>query len=86
MEQIKQILKQLALNLDLNIAMCDMLEDHAKRIGELEKHYSAQKTRLDGLYRQVSEANYVAASKSYEARKGLVSGLNASTRDSTSVK
>lgn len=69
MEQIRQILAQLSLNLELNIAMCDMIDDHQKRIASLESHCEAQKTRLDALYTRVSEMQYVSASKSYEARR-----------------
>ena len=72
MEQIKQILKQLALHLELNIAMCDMLDDHGQRIKMLETHYEALKSRVDGLYRLQSEANYVSANRSYEARRAAM--------------
>lgn len=86
MDQIKQILKQLSLNLDLNIAMCDMLDDHSKRIAALEQSSKAQKSRVDGLYTLMSEANYVAASKSYEARRGAVRANNADTRNNPENK
>lgn len=69
MDQIKQILAQMSLNLELNIAMCDMINDHDKRIKDLEIHYKAQKTRLDALYTRVSEMGYAASSKAYEARR-----------------
>lgn len=69
MEQIKQILAQMSLNLELNIAMCDLIDDHGKRIKSLETHYEAQKTRLDALFTRVSEMGYVASSKAYEARR-----------------
>lgn len=76
MDQIRQILKQLALHLELNIAMCDKIDDHDGRLSKLEKHYEAQKSRLDGLYRIVSEANYVVASKAYEGRRGSLRDSN----------
>lgn len=69
MEQIKQLLSQLALHLELNIAMCDVLEKHSKSIKELESHYEVLRTRVDGLYTRVSEMQYVSASKAYEARR-----------------
>lgn len=69
MEQIRQILSQLALHLELNIAMCDLLEEHSKRLDKLEPAHEALKTRLNALYTQVSEMNYVLASKSYDERK-----------------
>lgn len=80
MEQIKQILQQLALHLELNIAMCDKIDDHNKRIETLEVHYKAQKTRLDTLYSMVSEANYVVASNSYEARRAAQRGKYAESK------
>lgn len=70
MEQIKQILAQMSLNLELNIAMCDMIEDHEKRIKGLESSCAAQKTRLDALYTRVSEMTYAASSLAYDKRKG----------------
>lgn len=69
MEQIKQILAQMSLNLELNIAMCDMIEDHEKRIKSLETSRDAQKARVDGLYTQISEARYAVSSLAYDKRK-----------------
>ena len=69
MEQLRQILAQMALNLELNIAMCDKIEDHEKRIKALEISHSAQKTRVDALSKTVSEYNYALANKMYELRK-----------------
>lgn len=69
MEQIRQILSQLALHLELNIAMCDKIDDHEKRIKALEVGHDAQKTRVEALYTRLSEIQYVNASKAYEARK-----------------
>lgn len=68
MEQIRQILSQLALHLELNIAMCDMLEQHSKRLDKLEPGLEALKTRVNALYTQLSEMNYVMASKAYDDR------------------
>ena len=69
MEQIRQILSQLALHLELNIAMCDMLEQHSKRLDKLEPAYEALKTRVNALYTQLSEMNFVMASNAYDERK-----------------
>lgn len=69
MEQLRQILAQMALNLELNIAMCDKIEDHEKRIKALEISGSAQKTRVDALSRTVSEYNYALSNKLYDIRK-----------------
>lgn len=69
MEQLRQILSQLALNLELNIAMCDKIEDHEKRLKAVEISQAAQKTRVDGLSKMVSEYNYALSSKLYEVRK-----------------
>lgn len=69
MEQIKQILAQMSLNLQLNIAMCDLIEDHENRIKALETSREAQKARLDGLYTRVSEMQYAASSLAYDKRK-----------------
>lgn len=69
MEQLRQILAQMALNLELNIAMCDKIEDHEKRIKALEISQSAQKTRVDALSKTVSEYNYALANKLYDIRK-----------------
>lgn len=70
MKAIRDILKQLALQLDLNIAMCDMLEDCQKRINKLEAQSTAHKATLGSLTTQFSELQYKLASDSYEARKG----------------
>lgn len=86
MDQIRQILKQLALHLELNIAMCDKIDDHENRVAKLEKHYEAQKSRLDGLYRIVSEANYVASSKAYEARRGSMRSKDVESKNTSEDK
>lgn len=70
MEQLRQILSQMALNLELNIAMCDKIEQHEKRIKACETLQAASKTRLDALSTRVSELVYVMSNKSYEDRKG----------------
>jgi len=69
MEQLRQILSQLALNLELNIAMCDKIEDHEKRLKAVEISQAAQKTRVDSLSKSVSEYNYALSSKLYDVRK-----------------
>lgn len=70
MEQLRQILAQMALNLELNIAMCDKIEDHEKRLVDLEARHNAQKTRLDALYTRHSELLYATSAKAYDERKG----------------
>lgn len=70
MKAIRDILKQLALQLDLNIAMCDMIESLEKRVNKLEAQSTAQKATLGSLSTQFSELQYKMASDSYAARKG----------------
>lgn len=70
MEQLRQILAQMALNLELNIAMCDKIEDHEKRLKAVEIAQSAQKTRVDGLSTRVSELFYATSAKKYDERTG----------------
>lgn len=70
MEQLRQILSQMALNLELNIAMCDKIEDHEKRIKAVEISQQAQKTRVDSLAKNVAEYNYALSNKLYDLRKG----------------
>lgn len=74
MEQIRQILSQLALHLELNIAMCDMIDDHEKRLKKLEISHDAQKTRIDMAHRMISEQRYAASSMAYDKRKRSASG------------
>lgn len=69
MEHLRQILSQLALYLELNIAMCDKIEDHEKRLKAVEISQAAQKTRVDSLSKSVSEYNYALSSKLYDVRK-----------------
>lgn len=70
MEQLRQILAQMALNLELNIAMCDKIEDHENRLIELEALHKAQKTRVDALSSRYSELLYATSAKAYDERKG----------------
>ena len=70
MEQLRQILAQMALNLELNIAMCDKIEDHEKRLKAVEISQQAQKTRVDGLSTRVSELFYATSAKKYDERTG----------------
>ena len=74
MEQLRQILAQMALNLELNIAMCDKIEDHEKRLKAVEASQAAQKTRVDGLSTRVSELFYSLSSKAYDDRKAKRDG------------
>lgn len=71
MEQIRQILSQLALHLELNIAMCDKIEQLEQRLDKLEPSHKALQTKHDALSRSFSEMRYVQASKAYEARTGV---------------
>lgn len=70
MEQIKQLLSQMALNLELNIAMCDKLDQMEKRIDKIEPILKSHGTKLDSLSSRVSELFYTVANKSYDARTG----------------
>lgn len=72
MEQIRQLLAQLSLHLELNIAMCDMIERMEKRLDALEPSHEATKKRLDSLATKVSELYYHYADESYKARHGGV--------------
>mgnify|MGYP002513738629 CR=1 FL=1 len=69
MEQLRQILSQMALNLELNIAMCDKIEDHEKRLKAVEISQAAQKTRVDALSTTVSEYHYAVSAAAYDARR-----------------
>lgn len=68
MEQIRQLLAQLSLHLELNIAMCDMIEKMEKRLDKLEPSHDALKKRVDGLSTQLSQFGYYLADESYKAR------------------
>lgn len=68
MEQIRQLLAQLSLHLELNIAMCDMIEKMEKRLDKLEPSHEALKKRVDSLSTQLSQFGYYLADESYKAR------------------
>lgn len=70
MEQIRQILSQMALNLELNIAMCDMIEKQGKRLDALEPLVKSHGTKIEALSTRISELQYAQANKAYEARTG----------------
>lgn len=69
MEQLRQILSQLALNLELNIAMCDKIEEHEKRLGNVEALVEAHRTQMKTLRNSVSEYRYVVESAISDIRK-----------------
>lgn len=71
MEQIKQILSQLALHLELNIAMCDKIDSIDKRLTKLESSHDALKVKNDSLSTRVSELFYSMGEKAYNARHGV---------------
>lgn len=68
MEQIRQILSQLALHLELNIAMCDKLDEMEKRVKKLEISHDAMKLKYDSLSTRVSELFYAGSSMAYDKR------------------
>lgn len=68
MEQIRQLLAQLSLHLELNIAMCDMIEKMEKRLDKLEPSHSALSKRVDSLATQLSQFSYHLADERYKAR------------------
>ena len=70
MQQIREILAQLSLQLELSIAMCDKIEEQNKRLDRMEPALKALETRVNGLSTRISEMGYAAASKAYEARTG----------------
>lgn len=72
MDQIRQILQQMALNLQLSVAMCDMLDDHEKRVKALESSRDAQKVRVDSLYSVVQK---LAASHGSDSLASFQSAL-----------
>lgn len=74
MEQIRQLLSQLSLHLELNIAMCDMIEQMEKRLDKLEPRFEAQEKRLDSLRTQLSEYTYLLKDKIYQARQEAKKG------------
>lgn len=68
MEQIRQILEQLSLHLELNIAMCDKIKDLDDRLIAVEARSKANATRIDAVSTHVSELSYKFAGDAYEAR------------------
>lgn len=72
MEQIRQILSQLALHLELNIAMCDKIEQLEARIDKMEPILKSHTTKIDAHSTRLSEMQYAAANQAYEARTGGV--------------
>ncbi|MBE6922891.1 MAG: hypothetical protein E7465_06895 [Ruminococcaceae bacterium] len=70
MEQIRQILEQMALNLELNIAMCDKIDSLEKRLDKLDPIIKSHGTKIDSLATRISEMSYSAAAKAYEERTG----------------
>ena len=74
MEQLRQILSQMALNLELNIAMCDKIEDHENRLKALESHVKAHDVKLSGLSTRTAELLYSVADKKYAERHGKKDG------------
>lgn len=70
MEQIRQLLSQMALNLELNIAMCDKIAQIEGRVDKMEPILKAHGTKLDAINARLSELQYSLANKAYEARTG----------------
>lgn len=68
MEQIRQLLSQLSLHLELNIAMCDMIEKMEKRLDAIEPSHKALQDKVKSLSTQVSEFRYHQATEAYQAR------------------
>lgn len=69
MEQIRQLLSQMALNLELNIAMCDKLDQMEKRLDKMDPIIKSHGTKIDALSSRVSELFYTLSGKAYEARR-----------------
>lgn len=74
MDHIKQILAQLSMYMDLNIAMCDKLEDMDKRLINLEASHKALQMKHQALSTSVHEQRYVTATKNYEEREAARKG------------
>lgn len=70
MEQIRQILEQMTLNLELNIAMCDKIDSLEKRLDKLDPLIKSHGTKIESLSTRLSELSYAAATKAYEDRTG----------------
>lgn len=76
MEQIRQLLAQLSLHLELNIAMCDMIEQMDKRLSKLEPSHEALRKRVDSLATTVSQFGYHLADQRFNARQEAKKGGN----------
>lgn len=70
MEQIRQLLSQMALNLELNIAMCDKLAQIEGRVDKMDPIIKSHGTKIEALNTRLSELQYTMANKAYEARIG----------------
>lgn len=70
MEQIRQLLSQMALNLELNIAMCDKIAQLEERLDKMEPILKSHGTKIDAQNTRLSEITYTMANRSYEARTG----------------
>lgn len=70
MEQIRHILEQMTLNLELNIAMCDKIDFLEKRLDKLDPLIKSHDTKIEALTKRLSEFQYAAAAKAYEERTG----------------
>lgn len=70
MEQIRQILSQLALHLELNIAMCDKLDDVDKRLEQVELRSKENTKMINAQRTSLSELRYKLADDSYKERTG----------------
>ena len=74
MEQIRQLLSQLSLHLELNIAMCDMIEKMEKRLDKIEPRFDALSKRVDALSTQLSQFGYHLADQRFQARQEAKKG------------
>lgn len=70
MESMRQILAQMTLNLELNIAMCDKLASHDDEFAKIKPRLEALNTKVEALSKRVSELQYTLANKAYEERTG----------------
>lgn len=73
MDQIRQLLSQMALNLELNIAMCDKLAQIEGRVDKMDPIIKSHGTKIDALSTRLSELQYALADKAYKERTGQVS-------------
>lgn len=74
MEQIRNILKQLTLHLELNIAMCDKIDDLEKTVKRLEQSQDGLSKKLNAANTLISNLTYKLSSDAYEARKSASRG------------